>query len=198
MQQDTTPNWFDSNIQQPYPMAPPPRKHSWLFKLIIITGIILLLAGGGAAGLYFLRPACLTAADYQQLAGAPYEGQLDATAAFYTALVYFQTNKSTYDNSANQGEAQLKTFADFYQSHSGTSVTFTLSATYPEDIYQQLTEQRLATTRQSLIALGVPEDKITVAAPTQITPEEPLNEDDETAGSYNTVAVSIVSHEGCR
>ena len=198
MQQDTTPNWFDSNIQQPYPMAPPPRKHGWLFKLIIITGIILLLVGGGATGLYFLRPACLTAADYKQLAGAPYEGQLDATTAFYTALVYFQTNKSTYDNSANQGEAQLKTFADFYQSHSNSSIAFTLSATYPEDIYQQLTEQRLAAAKQSLIALGIPEDKITTTTPKQITPEEPFDEDGGSAGSHNTIAISIVSQEGCR
>lgn len=198
MQQDTTPNWFDPNIQQPYPVAPPPRKHSWLFKLIIIIGIILLLVGGGATGLYFLRPTCLTSADYQQLAGAPYDGQLDATTAFYTALVYFQTNKSTYDNTSNQGETQLKSFAEFYQSHSHSSVLFTLSATYPEDIYQQLTEQRLAAAKQSLIALGVPESLITTNTPKQITPEDEPSEEDTTISTYNSITISITSAESCR
>ena len=82
MQQDDNTNWFTSNMQQPYPLAPPPRKRNWLFKLSIIMVVVLLVVGGGAAAVYFLRPTCLTASDYQQLAGAPYEGQLDATSAF--------------------------------------------------------------------------------------------------------------------
>ena len=112
--------------------------------------------------------------------------------------MYFQTNKSTYDNSADQGEAQLKTFANFYQSHASSSIAFTLSATYPEDIYLQLTEQRLAAAKQSLISLGVPEDKIAATTPKQITPEEPIDQDGATVGSNNAITLSITSLEGCR
>ena len=197
MQQDTNSDWFAASIQQPYPAAPPPRRR-WLRKLLLVGGIAILLIGGGAAGIYFLRPTCLTAADYQQLAGAPYEGQLDARSAFYTTLIYFQTNKATYDNTDSQGEAQLKSFATFYQSHASASIVFTLSATYPEDIYRTLTEQRLASAKQSLISMGVPEDKIVTDTPTQITPEEPIDEDGATVGSHNAIAVSITSLEGCR
>ena len=198
MQQENNTNWFATSMQEAYPPTQPSRKRSRIFKIVVIAACILLLVGGGSAGLYFLRPTCLTAADYQQLAGAPYEGRLDATSAFYTTLVHFQTNKTAYDDSDSQGDAQLKLFADFYKAHSSASIAFTLNATYPEDIYRGLTEQRLAAARQSLVALGVPEDKITTEAPKQITPEEPLDEDSESIGSHNTIALSITSQEGCR
>lgn len=190
-------NWFANNLQQPYPLTPPPSGRRRIIKLVIILIVIAMLITAGTIGAYFLRPTCLTATNYQQLANVPYDGELNATQEFYTALVYFQTNKTNYDNSDDQGESQLKSFADFYRYHSNASIAFTLTTSYPDDIYQELSTQRLAAAKQSLVTLGVPETSITTTPPQEIAPEEPFDEA-STIGSHNAITVSISSQEGCR
>lgn len=169
-------------------LVPPVQKPRKKWRLLALFTAITLLLAGTAIALTFSAPACLTAQDYKDLTGQPYDGSMQAVDTFYTEPVAFKVRSSDYTD-----PDQLVKLARFYQQHSRASLHFTIDGTYGYEDQAALAEQRIAAAQKTLANAGVPQELIVVEPPVLIDSSDAA----ETADTEATT-ISITSLPGCR
>ncbi len=171
----------------------PPEKPKKPWKLIaIIVSVVTFLAAISLLIITLLPSTCLNATDYKSLTNITADGSIAPKDNFYTYTIYFAPGSGTYDITAEQtAQHIIETIGTFYQSHSNKSILFTIDSNYILTSDSTLAEQRIASIKSDLVATGIPESAIIVAAPTQIDTESETD-------IAKTATIAITSAGTCK
>lgn len=186
-------SWFQS-VDAPVTNQPAPqpgKKHTRI--IIVASAIILILVIGTILFVSFNHSkACLTTKDYTALTGSTVDSSsISPSTNFYTTVVNFIADKTTYDDTDKQGDTIVKNVAQFYNDHSSSSIIITIKGTYTALNALDITQERMDTIKDSLVSQGVPASAITTSIPGYIIPEE------DASGDPSSVLISITSAETC-
>ena len=195
LQAGAMPAWFNPVN----PASPPPKPKKSPLRIVIIGGVILLICLVATLVFFVTRQpsTCLSVSDYKALTGVDTSDGFSPTETFYDNYVLFDGGALTYDNSTDgglHGDALIHKIADFYKSHTTKPMLITISASYLTPENEELTNQRIATVRSSLLSAGVPESVVVVSGASYITPEDAI----EGNGDTGEIAIAITSDSMCR
>lgn len=159
-------------------------------RLIMVTLLaVVTLLGVGA---FFLlrspkeqvtaRDMCLNTEDYSDLTGSITEDELIAQDNFYTLVVNFEPDTTSYSDSTTK--ETVASIGEFYTSHQGKSMHLAIDSNYANVSEQSVANKRVERIVSDLNKSGIPEDIVQKGNP------ELLSKSEDVSTSFATISIS--------